>query len=78
MAAFGDGTIRWYRMTDGKELLAFFPHKDRKRWVMWTPGATMTLRPGKGADRLAPEPGEGSGGRFLPRLGSVQPIIDPT
>jgi hypothetical protein len=32
-----DGTIRWYRMSDGKELLAFFPHADRKRWVMWTP-----------------------------------------
>ncbi|HOD98827.1 MAG TPA: caspase family protein [Syntrophales bacterium] len=37
VAAFGDGTIRWYRLTDGKELLAFFPHKDRKRWVLWTP-----------------------------------------
>ncbi|MCG3159861.1 MAG: hypothetical protein JMDDDDMK_00886 [Acidobacteria bacterium] len=36
-AAFGDGTIRWYRMTDGKELLALFPHNDRKRWVLWTP-----------------------------------------
>ncbi len=37
IAAFGDGTIRWYRMTDGAELLAFFPHNDRKRWVLWTP-----------------------------------------
>ncbi len=37
LAAYGDGTIRWYRMTDGKELLAFFPHDDRKRWVVWTP-----------------------------------------
>jgi WD40 repeat protein len=37
IGAFADGTIRWYRMTDGKELLAFFPHKDRKRWVLWTP-----------------------------------------
>jgi hypothetical protein len=24
-------------MEDGKELLAFFPHKDKKRWVIWTP-----------------------------------------
>jgi hypothetical protein len=24
-------------MTDGQELMAFFPHIDRKRWVMWTP-----------------------------------------
>jgi len=37
VAAFGDGTIRWYRLTDGEELLAFFPHKDGKRWVIWTP-----------------------------------------
>ncbi len=46
VAAFGDGTIRWYRMTDGKELLAFFPHKDRKRWVMWTPGGYYDASPG--------------------------------
>ena len=37
VAAFGDGTIRWYRLKDGKELLAFFPHADRKRWVLWSP-----------------------------------------
>lgn len=37
VAALADGTIRWYSIADGKELLAFFPHKDRKRWVMWTP-----------------------------------------
>jgi WD40 repeat protein len=32
-----DGTIRWYRMKNGRELLAFYPHSDRKRWVLWTP-----------------------------------------
>jgi len=37
LAALGDGTIRWYNMKDGKEVLAFFPHKDKKRWVLWTP-----------------------------------------
>ncbi len=37
VAAFGDGTIRWYRISDGKELLALFPHNDKKRWVIWTP-----------------------------------------
>jgi WD40 repeat protein len=37
VAAFADGTIRWYRIADGRELLAFFPHKDRKRWVIWSP-----------------------------------------
>ncbi len=37
IAAFGDGTIRWYRMSDGKELLALFAHPDNKRWVLWAP-----------------------------------------
>lgn len=37
VAAFGDGTLRWYRLSDGQELLAFFPHADRRRWVLWTP-----------------------------------------
>jgi hypothetical protein len=46
IAAFGDGTIRWYRMADGKELLAFFPHKDRKRWALWTPGGYYDCSPG--------------------------------
>jgi len=32
-----DGTIRWYRMKDGRELAAFYPHSDRRRWVLWTP-----------------------------------------
>ena len=36
-AAYGEGTIRWYRVSDGQELLAFFPHNDKKRWVLWTP-----------------------------------------
>ena len=26
-----DGTIRWYRMKDGRELAAFYPHADRRR-----------------------------------------------
>ncbi|MFA6262537.1 MAG: WD40 repeat domain-containing protein, partial [Bacteroidia bacterium] len=37
LAAGQDGTIRWYRASDGAELLALLPHADRRRWVMWTP-----------------------------------------
>ncbi len=37
VAAVGDGTLRWYAMDTGKELLAFFPHADGQRWVAWTP-----------------------------------------
>jgi WD40 repeat protein len=46
LAAFGDGTIRWYGMDDGAELLAFFPHKDGKRWVAWTPLGYYAASPG--------------------------------
>jgi len=41
VAAFTDGTIRWYQLKKSlknrRELLALFPHNDRKRWVLWTP-----------------------------------------
>jgi WD40 repeat protein len=36
-AAYSNGTIRWYRMDTGAELLAFYPHPDKVRWVAWTP-----------------------------------------
>ena len=37
VAALGDGTLRWYAMDTGQELLALFPHTDAQRWVAWTP-----------------------------------------
>ena len=37
VAGFSDGTLRWYRLRDGVELLALFPHADGQRWVLWTP-----------------------------------------
>ncbi|MDX2158982.1 MAG: caspase family protein [Hyphomicrobiaceae bacterium] len=45
--AYGDGTLRWHRTSDGQELLAFFVHvpQDKaaeKRWVMWTPKGYYT------------------------------------
>lgn len=46
VAALSDGTVRWYRMKDGKELLAFFPHTDKKRWVLWTPSGYYDASPG--------------------------------
>ena len=36
VASFADGGIRWLRLSDGKELLCFYPHADRKRWVLRT------------------------------------------
>ena len=46
VAALGDGTIRWYRLKDGEELLAFFPHRDHERWVIWTPSGFYDAAPG--------------------------------
>ena len=46
VAAYADGTIRWHRLSDGKELLAFFPHLDKKRWVLWTPAGYFDASPG--------------------------------
>lgn len=46
VAAYGDGTIRWHRMSDGQELLALFPHNDRKRWVLFTPSGYYDSSPG--------------------------------
>jgi Caspase domain len=37
VAAYGDGTIRWHRVSDGAELLALFMAPDGTRWVAWTP-----------------------------------------
>jgi WD40 repeat protein len=37
VAAYGDGTMRWQRMSDGQELLALFVNRENKTWVAWTP-----------------------------------------
>ncbi len=46
VATFTDGTLRWYRLSDGRELLALFMHADMKRWVLWTPGGYFDASPG--------------------------------
>jgi WD40 repeat protein len=37
VAGYGDGTIRWHRLSNGEEVLALFPHADRQRWIAWPP-----------------------------------------
>jgi len=37
IAAYGDGTIRWHRLDDGRELLALYVLADKQNWVAWTP-----------------------------------------
>jgi WD40 repeat protein len=41
IAAYGDGTIRWHRLDDGRELLALYVLVDKQNWVAWTPRAFM-------------------------------------
>jgi WD40 repeat protein len=46
VAAYGDGTIRWHRMEDGQELLAFMPLVNKKDWAAWTPEGFYDATPG--------------------------------
>ena len=46
VAAYGDGSIRWHRMADGVELLAFMPLANQKDWVAWTPEGFYDATPG--------------------------------
>ncbi|MCI5197720.1 MAG: hypothetical protein D3919_16160, partial [Candidatus Electrothrix sp. AW5] len=46
VAAFHDGTVRWYRLTDGEPLLALFVTKDASNWVAWTPSGWYDSSPG--------------------------------
>jgi WD40 repeat protein len=36
VGAFGNGTIRWFRMRDGRELLSLFLDMATQRWILWT------------------------------------------
>jgi hypothetical protein len=46
LAACGDGTIRWYRLSDGQEMLTLFIQAKDKRWVAWTPKGYYMASPG--------------------------------
>jgi WD40 repeat protein len=46
VAAYGDGTIRWHEMREGKEVLALYVHPDGERWVAWTPEGFYDASPG--------------------------------
>jgi len=46
VAAYGDGTIRWLRWSDGVELLALFVNRKTKAWVTWTPSGYYMASPG--------------------------------
>lgn len=45
-AAYGDGSIRWHRLSDGEELLALFVHARDRRFIAWTPEGYYAASPG--------------------------------
>ncbi len=45
VAGLQDGSIRWYRASDGGEFFALFPHKNTTDWVAWTPPGFFIASP---------------------------------
>jgi len=37
VAALADGTLRWYDMASGREILAYFSHGNGRDWITWVP-----------------------------------------
>jgi Caspase domain len=46
IAAYGDGTIRWHRADNGRELLTLQVLSNAKDWVLWTPEGFYEATPG--------------------------------
>ncbi|MDX2203616.1 MAG: caspase family protein [Hyphomicrobiaceae bacterium] len=67
VAACGDGSLRWYRMSDGAELLSFFVSTRDLRWVAWSPSGYFTASSG----------GENMVGWQITRAGNPTPDYFP-
>ncbi len=46
VVAYGDGTIRWLRWSDGKELLSLFVNRKTQTWIAWTQSGYYMASPG--------------------------------
>jgi Caspase domain/WD domain, G-beta repeat len=46
VAVIGEGTMRWYRARDGRELFSFYEHPQSKNWVLWTRSGYYAASPG--------------------------------
>lgn len=46
VAAFADGTVRWHRLDDGREVLALYVPAGGAQWVAWTPEGFFDASPG--------------------------------
>ena len=73
IAAYGDGTIRWHRMDDGRELLALQVLNDKTNWVAWTPEGFYDATPGAfGVLQMACQSGARRGRRRRARFRNPQ------
>lgn len=46
VASCNDGSLHWYRYSDGKELLTLYPMPDGRQWVALTPDGYYAAAPG--------------------------------
>lgn len=45
VASLSDGTVRWYRVRDGQELLAYLPLRNGQDWIAWVPAGYYMCSP---------------------------------
>jgi WD40 repeat protein len=45
VAALSDGTLRWYRLADGKLLMTLYPESDGIHWILYTPAGFYDCAP---------------------------------
>jgi len=46
VAAFGNGTLNWYRMTDGEHLMTLFIHPETNGWILYSKSGYYDAAPG--------------------------------
>ena len=77
LAALADGTIRWYRARDGRELMALTLDPDGQRWALWNPeGYYAASVGGEGLLGWAVQR-EGEAGDFFPLHQFREPFCQP-
>ncbi len=67
IASLADGTIRWYCVAKGREVLALLPSRDGSSWLAWNPTGVYDLA-GTFGDRFMwlTHPGNAVGGELHP------------
>ena len=42
VSSFEDGTVRWFRVSDGEEILAYFLQPESRHWAVWANGSVYS------------------------------------